>query len=87
MKVGPWGRLSAEDLILLNCTAGEDKEIKPVNPKGYHSWICIGRTDAEAEAPIVWLPEAKSWLIGIDPDVGKDWGLVEKGATEDKMAG
>ena len=61
------------------------KEIKPVNPKGNQPWIFIGRTDAEA--PILWLPDAKSQLIGKDPDAGKDWGKKEKGVTEDKMIG
>ena len=63
------------------------KEIKPVNPKGNQSWIFIGRTDAEAEAPALWLPHAKSWLTGKDPDAGRDWGQEEKGATEDEMVG
>ena len=54
------------------------KEIKPVNPKGNQSWIFIGRTDAEAETPILWPPHAKSWLIGKDPDARKDWGQEEK---------
>ena len=63
------------------------KEIKPVNPKGNHPWIFIGRTDAEAEAPIFWPPDAKSWLIRKDIDAGKDWRQEEKGTTEDKMAG
>ena len=63
------------------------KEIKPVSPKGNQSWILIGRTDAEAETPIFWLPHAKSWLIGKDPDAGRDWGWEEKGTTEDEMAG
>ena len=63
------------------------KEIKPVNPKGNQSWIFIGRTDAEAEAPVLWPPDAKSWLIGKDPDAGRDWwGQEEKGTTEDEMA-
>ena len=61
------------------------KEIQPVHPKGNQSWIFIGRTDAEAETPILWLPDAKNWLIGKDPDAGKDWRQVEKGMTEDKM--
>ena len=60
------------------------KEIQPVNPKGNKSWIFIGRTDAEAEAPILWPPDAKSWLIGKDPDTEKDWSQEEKGATEDE---
>ena len=61
--------------------------IKPVNPKGNQPWISIGRTDADAEALILWLPESKSWLIEQDPDAGKDWGQEEKGATEDAMVG
>jgi len=61
------------------------KEIKPVNPKGNQFWIVIGRIDTEAEAPILWPPDAKSWLNGKDPDAGKDWGQEEKGATEDEM--
>ena len=63
------------------------KEIKPVNPKGNQPWIFIGRTDAKAEAPILWPPDAKSWLIRKDPDAGKDWGQEEKGTTEDEMVG
>ena len=63
------------------------KETKPVNPKGNQSWIFIKRTDAEAEAPILWPPDAKSWLIRKDPDAGKDWRLEEKGTREDKMVG
>ena len=63
------------------------KEIKPVNPKGNQSWIFIGRTDAEAEAPILWPPDVKNWLIGKDPDAGKDWRREEKGMTEHEMAG
>ena len=63
------------------------KEIKPVHPKGHQPWIFIERTDAEAEAPILWPPDAKKQLIGKDPDAGKDWGQEEKGATEDEMIG
>ena len=66
----------------LNC-----KEIKPVHPKGNQSWIFTGRTDAEAEAPILWVPDAKSRLIGKDPDARKDWRQEEKGGTEDEMVG
>ena len=62
------------------------KEIQPVYPKGDRSWVFIGRTDAEAETPILWLPHVKSWLIGKDPDAGSDLGQ-EKGMTEDEMAG
>ena len=65
----------------------DSKEIKPVNPKGNQPWIFIGRTDAEAEAPILWPPDAKSWLTGKDPGGGKDWGLDEKGMTEDEIVG
>ena len=61
------------------------KEIKPVNPKGNQSWIFIGRTDSKAEAPIVWPPDAKSRLIGKDPDAGKDWRQGEQDMTEDEM--
>ena len=63
------------------------KEIQPVHPKGDQSWVFIGRTNAEAETPILWLPHAKSWLIGKDSDAGRDWGQEEKGTTEDKMGG
>ena len=63
------------------------KEIKPVNPKGNQPWIFIGRTDATAEAPIFWPPNAKSQLTGKDSDGGKDWGQEEKRAAEDKMIG
>ena len=63
------------------------KEIKPVNPKGNQSWIFIGRTDAEAEALILWPPDTKKWLIRKDPDAGKDWRQEEKGKTEDEMVG
>ena len=63
------------------------KETQPVNPEGNQSWTFIGRTDAEAEAPILRPPDAKSWLIGKDLDAGKDWGQEEKGKTEDEMVG
>ena len=63
------------------------KEIKPVNPKRNQPWIFIGRTDAEAEAPILWPPDVKSWLIWKDPDAGKDWRREEKGTSEDEMVG
>ena len=63
------------------------KEIKPVNPKGNKSWIFIGRTDAEAEIPILWPSDVKNWLLGKDSDVGKDWRQEEKGTTEDEMVG
>ena len=63
------------------------KEIQPVHPKEDQSWVFIGKTDAEAETPILWPPHAKSWLIGKDPDARRDWGQEEKGTTEDEMAG
>ena len=63
------------------------KEIKSVNPKGNQSWIFVGRTDAQEETPILWPPDGKNWLIGKDPDAGKDWRWEEKGMTEDEMFG
>ena len=66
----------------LDCT-----EIQPAHPKGEQSWVFIGGTDVEAETPILWPPDAKSWLIGKDLDAGKDWGQEEKGTTKDEMAG
>ena len=69
-----WRRL----LTPLDC-----KESQPVHPKGYQSWIFIGRADAEAETPILWPPDVKNWLIGKDADAGKDWRQEEKGTTED----
>ena len=63
------------------------KKIKQVNPEGNQSWIFIGRTDAEAETPILWPPDAKNWLFGKDPDAGKDWRQEERGTTEDEMVG
>ena len=78
--------------MLSNFDAGEDlespldcKEIKPVNPKGNQPWISLGRTHAEAEAPIVWLPDAKSQLTGKDSDAGIEWRQKEKKAAEDEM--
>ena len=65
----------------------DSKEIKPVNPKGNQSWIFIGRTDTEAETPVLWPPDVKNCLIGKDPDAGKDWRQEEKGTTEDEMVG
>ena len=68
-------------------SSGNLKEIKPVNSKGNQPWIFIGRTGAEAEAPILWLPDVKSWLTGKDPDAGKDWRQKEKGVAENEMVG
>ena len=61
--------------------------IKPVHPKGNQPWTFTGKTDAEAEAPILWPADVKNWLTGQDSDAGKDWGQEEKGTTEDEMAG
>ena len=63
----------------------DSKEIKSVNPKGNQPWIFIVMTDAEAEAPVLWPPDVKSWLVGKDPDAGKDWGQEEKKVAEDEM--
>ena len=63
------------------------KEIQQVHPKGNQSWIFIGRTDVEAETPILWPSDAKNWFIWKDPDAGKDWSQEEKGMTEDEMVG
>ena len=63
------------------------KEIKPVNPKENQSWIFIGRTDAEAETPIIWPPDGKNWFTGKDPDAGKGWRQEKKGMTEDEIVG
>ena len=78
--------------MFLNCGVEEDtweslglQEIKPVHPKGDQPWTFIGRTDAEAEAPVLWPPDGKNWLIGKDPDAEKDWRQEEKGKTEDEM--
>ena len=63
------------------------KEVPPVHPKGDQSWVFIGRNDAKAETPILWPPDAKNWLNGKDPDVGKDWRKEQKGMTENEMVG
>ena len=73
-----WRRLESP----LDC-----KEVQPVHPKGDESWVFIGRANAKAETPVFWPPHVKSWLIGKDPDAGRDWGQEEKGTTEDEMAG
>ena len=65
----------------------DSKGIKPVSPKGNQSWIFTGSTEAEAEAPLLWPTDAKNWLIGKDPDAGKDWGQEEKGTTDNEMVG
>ena len=87
-----WRRLSTEESMVLNCGVGEDsweslrlQGDQPANPKVNQSWIFIGRTDAQAEALILWPPDGKNWLIGKDPDAGKDWRQEEKGMAEDEM--
>ena len=94
VRVGLLRKLSTKELMFWTLVLEkalesplECKEIKPVHPKGNQPWIFIGRTDAEAVAPIHWLPNAKSQPIGKSPSAGKDWGLEEKGVTEDGMAG
>ena len=77
---------------LIMCISGypipfDSKESQPVAPKGNQSWIFIGRTDPETETPIVWSPDVNNWLIGKDPDAGKDWRREEKGMAEDEMVG
>ena len=80
-------RIDAFQLWLTLESALDCKEMQPVNPKGNKSWIFIGRTDAKSEAPKLWPPELKNWLIGKDPDAGKDWRREEKRTTEDEMVG
>ena len=90
VRVGLWRKLSAEELMLLNCGVGEGSWESlglPGYPKGDQSWVFIGRSHAEAETAILWPPHAKSWLTGKDPDAERDWGQEEKGMTEDEMAG
>ena len=94
MRVGLWRRLSARELMLLNCGVGEDSweslglQGDPTNPLWRDQpWDFFGGNDAKAEAPVVWPPHVKSWLIGKDSDAGRDWGQEEKGTTEDEMAG
>ena len=75
-------------IVVLEKTLESDldsKEIKPFNPKGNQPWIFIGRADAEAEVPVLWPTEMKSWLTGKDPDAGKDWRQKKKGVAEDEM--
>ena len=93
VRVGLWRRLSAEEFMLFDVLEKtlesplDCKEIQPVHSEGDQSWVFIERTDAEAETPILWPPDAKSWLFWKDPDAEKDWGQEEKGTTEDEMVG
>ena len=89
VRVGLWRKLSAEELMLLNCGVGEDSweslELQgdpTSHSKGDQSCVFIGRTDAKAATPILWPPHAKSWLIGKDLDAGRDWEQEEKGTTK-----
>ena len=93
VRVGLWRKLSAKELMLLNCGVGEDSweslglQGHPVCSKGDQSWVFFGRNDAEAETPVLWPLHVKCWLIRKDSDAGRDWGKDEKGTTEDEMAG
>ena len=94
VRVDLWRRLGTEELMLLNCGVGEDSweslglQGDPTSPFWRRSALgFFGRNDAKAETPVLWLPHAKSWLIGKDSDAGRDWGQEEKGTTEDEMAG
>ena len=89
-----WTIKKAEELMLLNCGVGEDSwgplycnEIQPVDPKENQPWIFIGRTNFEAETPMLWPPDVKNWLIWKELDAGKDWRQEEKGTTEEEMVG
>ena len=93
VRVGLWRRLSAEELMLLNCGVEKAlespldcKEIQPVHSERDQPWDFFGRNDAKVEIPVLWPPHAKSWLIGKDSDAGRDWGQEEKETTEDEMA-
>ena len=94
VRVGLWRRQSAKELMLLNCGVGEDsweslglQGDQPAHSEGDQPWDFFGGNDAKAESPVLWPPHAKSWLIGKDPDAGRDWEQEEKGTTEDEMAG
>ena len=93
VRVGLWRKLSAEELMPLNCGVGEDSweslglQGDPTSPFWDQSWDFFGRNDAKAETPVLWPPHEKSWLSGKHSDAGRDWGQEEKGMTEDKMTG
>ena len=94
VRVGLWRKLSAEELVLLNCGVGEDSweslglQGDPTSSFWRdQSWAFFGRNDAKAGTPVLWPPHAKSWLLGKDSDAGRDWGQEEKGTIEDEMAG
>ena len=85
VRVGLWRKLSAEELMRLNCGIGEDSW-QSLGLQGDQPWGFFGGNDAKAETPVLWPPHAKSWLMGKDSDAGRDWGQVEKGMTKDEMA-
>ena len=94
VEVGLWRKLSAEELMLLNCGVGEDsweslglQGDPKVHSEGDQPWDFFARNDAKAETPVLWPPHVKSWLIGKDPHAGRDWGQEEKGTTEDEIVG
>ena len=94
VRAGLWRKLSIKELMLLNVVLKKTlespldcEEIQPVNPEGIQPWVFFGGNDAKAEAPVLWPPHVNNWLIGKDSDAGRDWGLEEKGTTEDEMAG
>ena len=96
VRVGLWTKLSAKELMLLNCGVGEDSweslglqgdPTRSNHCKGDQPWDFFVRNDAKAETPILWPPHVKSWLIGKDSDAGREWGKEEKGTTEDEMSG
>ena len=80
-----WGMLKKVDFLIKRENPLDGKQIKPVNPKGDQPWVSTGRTGTEGETPILWPPDAKSWLVGKDPDAGKDWRDKKKEAAEDEM--
>ena len=89
-NISIWALVVLKSTVVLEKTLESPldcKEIQPVHPKGDQSWVFTERTDAKAETPILWPPDGKNWLVGKDPDAGKDWGQDEKGTTEDEMAG
>ena len=96
VRVRLWSKLSAEELMLLNCGVGEDSweslrlqgdPTSPVHSEGDQPWVFFRGSDAKAETPVLWPPHAKSWLIGKDSAAGRNWGQEEKGTTEDETAG
>ena len=86
VRVGLWRKLSTEELMLLNCSVGEDSW-ESLGLQGDEPWDFFGRNDAKAETPVLWPPHAKCWLIGKDSDAGRNWGQEEKGTTEYEIAG